>query len=324
MRAYRRRRRREPPAAALPPAAGAALDALPPATGTSERRPAVATPERPSVGVYPPAEAWRLRIWWLPKDGNSVAEYEDASATWPEGGRFAVSDGATETSFSGRWASLLANAFIAAPPVEGVSAEALAVWLQPLQEEWHASVPWDRLPWYGLEKARSGAFATLLGVEFLVPNPPAPFPKGKGEILWRASGAGDSVLAQVRGSELVRTWPISASSELGSRPLLLSSLPGVDRVAEARWSHTTGEAAPGDRFFLTTDALSYWILAAAEAGGLPWERLWEIADAEAFRALVAEERAAHRMRNDDVTLVAFEVPATRGRERGEDALAEPV
>jgi len=59
---------------------------------------------------------------------------------------------------------------------------------------------------------------------------------------------------------------------------------------------------------MTTDALAHWILTTFEAGERPWERLWEIADAEAFAAFVGEERAAHRMRNDDVTLVAFELP----------------
>jgi hypothetical protein len=320
MRADRKRQRREPPAAALPAAAGEALAALPPARTddqrptTNDRRPKIdATGERGDEatgrhGDIDLRSVWKLREWWLPKEGNSVEEYEDAFATRAELGRFAVSDGATETSFSGRWASLLVNAFVEAPPAPEVETDTLTAWLQPLQEAWHASVPWDRLPWYGLEKARAGAFASLLG---FVLSTPAPFPSGKGEVEWRASGAGDSVLLQVRAGELLRTWPVSASSELGSRPYLLTSLPGRERVAQARWTETTGEAAPGDRFLMTTDALAHWILTTFEAGERPWERLWEIADAEAFAGFVDEERAAHRMRNDDVTLVAFEVPPTR-------------
>src|SRR4051812_29570559 len=61
--------------------------------------------------------AIRADLLWLPKAGNSVEEYEDAWATSPDDesspGQFvcAVTDGATETSFAGLWARLLAEAY---------------------------------------------------------------------------------------------------------------------------------------------------------------------------------------------------------------------
>jgi hypothetical protein len=249
---------------------------------------------------------WQLREWWLPKAGNAPEEYEDAFRSLPERGRFAVADGATETSYAGLWAATLVAAFAEAPPDVEADAAALAAWLAPLQAAWHAAVPWDRLPWYGLEKAQAGAFASLLGLEFFA----------RADLLdgarWRAAALGDSILLQVRESELLTAWPIAAAAEFGSRPRLLPSQPARTGAALAAWSRAEGEALPGDRFFLVTDALGHWALSAAEAGPLtgepPWETLWAIEDEEDLAAFVAAERAAKRLRNDDITLVAFAVP----------------
>jgi hypothetical protein len=58
------------------------------------------------------------QAFWLPKAGNSDSEYEDAffpRRLKRRNGRrlrFAVADGATETSFSGVWARLLVSSFV--------------------------------------------------------------------------------------------------------------------------------------------------------------------------------------------------------------------
>jgi hypothetical protein len=245
---------------------------------------------------------WRLTGWRLTKLGNAAEEFEDAFAADPGVGRFAVADGATESSFSGRWAEAMVRAFVRQPPPWPPDPEALKAWLQPLQAEWKASIPWDRLPWYASEKAQAGAFATLLGLEF------EPDATGDPGGTWRAISVGDSLLFQIREGELRLSWPVSSASQLGSRPLLLSSLP--DRNARALQECVTigGEARPGDRFLLMTDSPAKWFLTELEAGGHPWERLLALPDAAAFEAWVAETRAAHTMRNDDVTLAMLTVP----------------
>ena len=43
----------------------------------------------------------RWSVLRLPKQGNTDAEYEDAWAADAAAGRFAVADGASETSFAG-------------------------------------------------------------------------------------------------------------------------------------------------------------------------------------------------------------------------------
>lgn len=57
----------------------------------------------------------------LHKAGNALEEYEDASSCNPEGMRFAIADGAAESSFAKKWADILVAAFAQAyeslPPI---------------------------------------------------------------------------------------------------------------------------------------------------------------------------------------------------------------
>jgi hypothetical protein len=76
--------------------------------------------------------------FWLHKIGNAPEEYEDA--LWPEQltdtegklFRFAVADGATETSFSGMWADILVRAYGQGQ----LNARNLLKSLPSLQKEW--------------------------------------------------------------------------------------------------------------------------------------------------------------------------------------------
>ena len=125
----------------------------------------------------------RWHAFHLPKSGNSAEEYEDAFAASPEHGRFAVADGASESSFAGLWARLLVEGFVkeARKPWEETG------WLKPLHERWAAEVNRRPLPWYAEMKRQEGAFATLLGFALRSPDH------------WRAVAVGDSCLIQVRG-----------------------------------------------------------------------------------------------------------------------------
>ena len=97
----------------------------------------------------------------VPKQGHSAEEYEDAVAADVEGGRFAIADGAADSSFAALWAQLLVTEFVAAP------AEGLVCWpewLGPLQRTWAERVGVQPLPWYAEAQLEQGAFATFLGV----------------------------------------------------------------------------------------------------------------------------------------------------------------
>lgn len=241
---------------------------------------------------------WQVDVLWLPKRGSSEQEYEDAWAMNVAAGRFAVADGATESSFSRQWASLLAQQFVEEPPPREV--ERLREWLRPAQRRWSEGIDWGRLPWYASEKARVGAFAALLGLELRSPGP-----AGRGA--WRLFAVGDCTAFQLRreGSawRLKRVLPLERSADFTNRPLLLGTDPGRNRLALERAVTRQGRYRRGDCFLLASDALAAWALAREEAGEPVWGQLLALAGQAAFAALVAAAREAGAMRNDDLTLL---------------------
>src|SRR4051812_41117456 len=99
------------------------------------------------------------RAFHVAKHGNSHDEYEDAFAADAETGRFAIADGASESSFAGLWARLLVQGF-----VHPVLTDGPPDWLAPLRKRWAKEVDALELPWYAEEKREQGAHATFLGV----------------------------------------------------------------------------------------------------------------------------------------------------------------
>jgi serine/threonine protein phosphatase PrpC len=229
----------------------------------------------------------------LPKHGNADAEYEDAWAVDAAAGRFAVADGASETSFAARWAQLLTEGFIAAP-----RPAALSDWLADQRRLWLDEVNALELPWYAEIKREQGAFATFLGLGVR-----APTAKRRGG--WRAAAVGDSCLMQVRDGRCIHTFPVQKSAEFGNQPRLIGS-----RGADAKPDLGRGTLEAGDRLLLMTDALAQWYLQTHEAGGDPWEAVaLVLADEKpqsAFADWIAWLRDRDDLRNDDVTLLAIE------------------
>jgi hypothetical protein len=249
-----------------------------------------------------------VQAFWLPKAGNTADEYEDAFAYSVAAGCFAVADGATDSAFAGRWAQSLVRRFAAAPPpLSPPSRRAFRTWLAPLQGAWHAGIDWPRLPWYGVEKARAGAFSALVGLTLVggaAPphaSPAAPSPAGARR--WHALAVGDSCLFHVRDDTLLAAFPLQRAEQFSIRPVLLSSNPANNRrVWEAVWLGD-GTWQPEDLFFLATDALAHWFLAQHEAGAKPWGTLGALQTDADFAACIAALRQERRLRNDDVTLL---------------------
>jgi hypothetical protein len=240
------------------------------------------------------------RTFWLPKQGNTVDEYEDASAVDTRRGCFAITDGATESSFAGTWAQLLTQGFInlpsgAIPPCES--------WLPPLRQRWLEQVTGRPLPWYAEAKLAQGAFATFLGLMVS---------RRRGALRrWQAIAVGDSCLFHLRQDRLHHKFPIACSSEFGSTPWMLSSRPPTAAVKPPVESRATGSWRLGDRFWLMTDALAQWFLCQAEAGAYPWHTVQPVLDARdgasAFQHWIETLRGKQQLRNDDVTLVAIQL-----------------
>jgi hypothetical protein len=245
------------------------------------------------------APSWRWQAFHTHKRGNAADEYEDAFAGDAAKARFAVADGASESSFVAAWAKLLVEGFVAA---EGRPWRQLD-WLTPARQRWAADVDGRPLPWYAEEKREQGAYATLLGIAFRKTRT-----KSDANI-WRALAVGDSCLFRLRGGKLRKTFPLSRSSDFGNQPPLLGSRgrpadTPVARCARGKWRL-------GDRFLLMTDALAEWTLRQTEENRQPAadidRLLTESAPQDAFAGWVEERRNRHGLHNDDVTLVIIDL-----------------
>jgi hypothetical protein len=129
--------------------------------------------------------------------------------------------------------------------------------------------------------------------------------------MWRALAVGDSCLFCIRAGRLLRSFPLTQSTEFGNQPSLVGSrgreLPGIDRNCEQKG----GSWRQGDRFLLATDAIAQWFLGQVEQEAEPAVQvaalLAESNPEEAFAGWTDERRREHVMRNDDVTMVVIDL-----------------
>lgn len=247
-----------------------------------------------------------------PKGGNRPDECEDAArAVYPQrigaSGRrtvrVAVADGASESAFAREWAAVLTDAFVDRPlDLHGLTEASFTGWLAAAQAEWHAGVPWDRVPWHGEAKARAGAFATLLGLTV------GAAPDDPGRLRWQAVAVGDSCLFIVRGGRLWLSFPLEDAAQFDNTPALVCSNPANAGELWRSVRCSGGRCEAGDLFILASDALAGWFLAGNAAGEQPWETLLTL-QASAWDDWVEEQRREGVMRNDDTTAVVIRVAA---------------
>jgi len=232
----------------------------------------------------------RVRALAAGKHGNEPEEYEDAY--WPRRAfarsaiRCAVADGATEASFSGVWARLLVESYR-----RGALRTDLAA-LPLLQRRWREHVASKSLPWYAEEKARLGAFSSLLGIT--VENG-----------YWQAMAVGDSCLFHVRDGAVLTAFPIEHSDDLSAAPHLISSLPANNKLLTGHLRIAQGTAETGDTLYVMTDALAGWFLRRVEDGH-PLHELAEL-HPRTFPAWLDTQRANRSIRNDDTTVIRINI-----------------
>lgn len=232
----------------------------------------------------------RVRVFSLVKEGNTLDEYEDAVGYALQKRRFAIADGATESSFAKPWAQLLVDGFLRKPP----SKEPFWKWVRPLQKEWFQGIKWDSLKWYAKEKAQTGAFSTLLGLELF----------GTRNICWRALAIGDSCMFVFRNGALLSSFPVSETREFNNVPTLVPSISsrGVPKPKLAR-----GACRKNDLIVIATDAISQWILCSHQSRDAVLEQLLSLHTDYDFQSLVGELRSNGRIKNDDTTVMLIEV-----------------
>ena len=283
-----------------------------------------------------------VQAFWLPKAGNTAEEYEDAFDYSIAERRFAIADGATETSFSRRWARSLVQAFTASPRflplpsgngcgatktsflrrwARGIfqkvtasprsssasSGSDLQEWLEPLQQAWHKSIDWENLQWFSLAKAQEGAFSSLLGLVFVeskaIKSTASSEMNPEECCRWSAVAIGDSCLFHVSSDKLFAAFPIQRAEQFNNRPLLLSSTPSDNQRVWEEVRRDAGDCQYNDLFILATDALAQWLLAQHEAGAKPWTTLCNLGTERDFASFITDLRQEGSIRNDDVTLL---------------------
>jgi hypothetical protein len=237
----------------------------------------------------------RSQVYWLPKRGNTELEYEDAYAAKSDFKRFALADGATESSFCKQWANLLVYSFVNRQPKQPLTQECdIGDWLTPIQQAWYRAVPWDKLNGMRKVKASQGASASFLGLWLT---------QAGHERHWEALAIGDTCLFIVRSGRLLVSFPMKRSEEFNSSPNLLCSAPDSLCSSRPALIGENGVCEQDDLIVLATDAISAWFLQEVEAGAHPWERLIALSGQDDFTEWIEALRDTEQVRNDDTTVM---------------------
>jgi hypothetical protein len=269
-----------------------------------------------------------MRLEWktftTAKSGNRPDENEDAfypRGIEPPGDkkefRCALSDGATSTSFSKKWANLLVQS-------SGQELTSIQQSLKPVlargQAEWSRHLQGLDLPWHALEKSQQGAFATLLWFKAAQTGY-----SNKMLGMWQALAVGDTCFVHLRDTKIQAAFPLQKSSELNNTPFLLSS---VDRANETLWKNNLvkkgqGAFEGGDEFLFMTDALAGWFLKELENDHSPMDCIRPILEdnkdgPQKFEDLIRGLRMKNDIKNDDCTLGYLRIGRveTHHQERG--------
>jgi len=238
---------------------------------------------------------YNAKTFTAPKKGNAENENEDAFIlTYPNEEsiiRIAVSDGATESSFSKEWAELLVRYYA----IYNFENETFFQSLHPsLRNQWLDKVNTQDLPWYAQEKLEMGAFATILGASISTIS---------GEC--NISAIGDSNIYIYRDEKMILKFPIEKASDFGSSPFLLSSvLERNKRADKFFFSEELYKLHNGDLVVIGTDAIGQWILLQEENNISTYQELLSLYSGKFdFNNWLNEQRIENKIKNDDTTLV---------------------
>jgi hypothetical protein len=238
----------------------------------------------------------------LRKAGNSEEEYEDACAGRRETKRFAIADGATDSSFADIWARQLVEGFVTRPWTETCS---WPNWLPTLQKQWAKEIDAKTLPHFAQNKAQKGAFATFLGLVFEEKR----WLHNHTVLHWRVLAVGDACLFLIRDNKCKLRFPIKKAEDFDNSPFLIGSRPAFSRSLSHNEMRHEGGCFQGDVFWMMTDALSQWFLKELDADRKPWKKLepylFGSPSETGFSEWLEELRVAKEIRNDDVTMMGI-------------------
>jgi hypothetical protein len=239
------------------------------------------------------------RLFTMAKDPEHPGTYQDASCIDAEHHMAAIADGVSSSLFSGPWAAILAEAVVADCP-NPRDREEFAAWLQQQRDRWAASIDTSSLAWFQKAKLPQGAFSTLLYARVCEVEETRAGAFGGYRLV--AFALGDSCLFQIRGGELVRSFPLETSAQFEADPLVLGSV-DLKRDHLLEFAFLDEMCYPGDELILCTDAVAEWAVRCYESGEPPvWSDFWQMSDDD-WRSGVAWLRQERQMRIDDSTML---------------------
>ena len=232
----------------------------------------------------------------LPKLGHEPSECEDAIAVDTQNCRFAVADGATEAFDARNWAQRLAQNWVQNQSASTL--EEFREWVaaegRELRDSWNGL----SLSWYSEEKARTGSFAALVGVELdLKTDEPS----------WKAIALGDTCLLHLRQGALLKSLPLCRSESFTSAPVLVASDSSMHEACMKSVVVDSGSCESGDVLLLLTDGVASWYLERFEKEEYAPSDFFETKEDDELKRFFDDERLAGRMRNDDVAVLRIEI-----------------
>jgi hypothetical protein len=233
----------------------------------------------------------------VPKDLERPELNEDAWACDELLTCVAVSDGASESYDSKRWARALVDRYSANQMFDWD-------WVSGAVTAYNSTIDFSALSWSQQMAFDRGSFATLLALQ-LAEN------GSEVEIL----GVGDSLAVHVRDGALLATFPYEQAEQFDENPMLLSTLSAENLFIKEpgffqRNSSKTWVILPGDVIYLMTDAVGQWLLGNQVPGQTPLELLDALSTHEEFSALTLQLRSENKMKLDDSTLIRLVVEST--------------
>lgn len=215
--------------------------------------------------------------------GKQVAEphlNEDAT-DWLMG-VFAVSDGASESFASRKWARILVARYVRWPLLD-------EAWLTEAVSAYQKCFDRPTMSWSAQAAFDRGSYATLLGLRL-------------GSDGVSILGIGDSLAVLDDGCEIRATFPYSDPDQFRENPLLLSTIHERNAAIRSADFTTHWQLDGTSKLFCMTDAIGAWLLSDRPAR---MARLRALQTRAEFVALVEDARADGTMRRDDTTLLVL-------------------
>jgi hypothetical protein len=235
----------------------------------------------------------------LSKSGTDILECEDAFKIVNSDDilKIAISDGATESSFSKEWASILVEEIT---KVKNARKTILLNKLPVFRKLWLDLVSKKSLPWYAEIKLQMGAFSALL---FSIINLKTSD--------FYCIAVGDCCAFNVRDNCISFSFPFSNPNEFNNHPFLIKSKDDNRNNLRSNIQVIQKQKIKeNDILFFMSDALALWFLEENCKGGQPWNillNLFKDEKKESFMDWLLEQQKNKLIKNDDSTLIIVEL-----------------